>query len=248
VSLTSGSGPFGPHAQGRLNFEPPDRVVYVEPWPRRVRALAGGEVIVDSERAVLVYESGRLPHYAFPAEDVSFPAAEAEPEVDGYVRLPWAAAGRWFEEDEEVIVHPHDPYHRIEVLRSSRLVRVRVNGELVAESSRPRILFETGLPPRYYLPAEDIRMDALEQVDLRTGCAYKGWATYWDAPTVAGRVPAVAWSYPEPLREGEPVGGLVCFFQERPEIDVEVDGVVQESPPTAWSGTAWIERARATRA
>lgn len=75
------------------------------------------------------------------------------------VRVPWDAAERWLEEDEEVIVHPHDPYHRIEVLRSSRHVRVHVGGEPVAESTRPRILFETGLPPRYYLPREDVRAD-----------------------------------------------------------------------------------------
>ena len=219
MSLTSGTGPFGPHATGRLNFEPPERVVYVEPWPHRVRAFAGEEAVVDSERTVLVYESGRLPRYAFPAEDVRV-AAEPETEVDGYVRVPWGAADRWLEEDEELIVHPHDPYHRIEVLRSSRLIRIRVNGELVAESSRPRILFETALPPRYYLPQEDVRMDALAPFDIRTGCAYKGRATYWDAVTSAGRVPAVAWSYPEPLREGEPIRDLLCFFQERQEIEV----------------------------
>jgi len=241
VSLTSGTGPFGPYATGQLNFEPPERVVYVEPWPRRVRASAGDQLIVDSERTVLVYESRRLPRYAFPAEDVSSESAEPEPEVEGYVRVAWETADRWLEEDEELIVHPHDPYHRIEVLGSSRLVRVRVNGEPVAESARPRILYETGLPPRYYLPQEDVHMDTLAPLDIRTGCAYKGWAIYWDAVTAAGRVPAVAWSYPEPLREGEPIQGLLCFFQERPEIEVEVDGVAAESPPTAWSGTGWLE-------
>jgi uncharacterized protein (DUF427 family) len=215
-------------------------VVYVEPWPRRVRAFAGDEAIVDSERAVLVYVSGHLPHYAFPVEDVAS-ASEPEPEVEGYVQVPWDAADRWLEEDDEVIVHPHDPYHRIEVLRSSRHVRVRVNGELVAESSQPRILYETGLPPRYYLPQGDVRMDALEPVDMQTGCAYKGWASYWDAPTAAARVPAVAWSYPEPLPEGEAIRNLVCFFQERPEIEVEVDGALAEAPPTPWSGTDWLQ-------
>jgi uncharacterized protein (DUF427 family) len=209
--------------------------------------LSGQTVVVDSERAVLVYESGRLPRYAFPAEDVSLDA-ETELEVEGYVRVPWSAADRWLEEDEEIIVHPHDPYHRIEVLRSSRRVLVRVNGELVAESSSPRILFETALPPRYYLPREHVHFEALEEIDLQTGCAYKGFASYWDAVTETGRVPAVAWTYLEPLREGEPIRELVCFFQERPEIEVEVDGLVVESPPTAWSGTAWIESARATAA
>jgi uncharacterized protein (DUF427 family) len=247
LSLTAGTGPFGPHPSGSLNFEPPDRVVYVEAWPRRVRALVGESVIVDSERTVLVHESGRLPRYAFPAADVSV-EAELEPEVEGYVRVPWSRADRWLEEDDEIIVHAHDPYHRIEVLSSSRRVRVRIHGELLAESARPRILFETALPPRYYLSREDIRMEALEPVELRTGCAYKGWARYWDAVTSTGRVSAAAWSYPEPLREGEPIRDLLCFFQERPEIEVEVDEVVVESAPTTWSGTGWIEGAKITPA
>src|SRR5262245_47933400 len=102
MSLTVGSGPFGPRASGTLNFEPPERVVYVEPWSRRVRALAGENVVVDSERTVLVYESGRLPRYAFPAEDVTI-EAEAEAEVEGYVTVPWSSADRWLEEDQEII-------------------------------------------------------------------------------------------------------------------------------------------------
>ena len=246
MSLTAGTGPFGHRPRGRLNFEPPERVVFVEPWPRRVRAYARGETIVDSERTVLVYETGELPHYAFPAEDVSV-EADPEPEVEGHVRVPWSAGERWLEEDEEVIVHPHDPYHRIEVLRSSRRVLVNVNDELVAESARPRILFETGLPPRYYLPREDIRMDVLEPLDIQTGCAYKGYARYWDVVSGSGRVPAAAWSYPDPLREGELVRDLVCFFQERSEIDVVVDGVTAESLPTPWSGTTWLNAEWVTR-
>ena len=245
MSLTVGTGPFGQRPRGSLNFEPPERVVYVEPWPRRVRALAGDRMLVDSERTVLVYESGRLPHYAFPAEDVATEAeSQPEPEVDGYVRIPWSAADRWLEEEQEIVVHPHDPYHRIEVLPSTRRVVVRVGGEVVAESGRSRILFETGLPPRYYLPAEDVRMDLLEPAAVRTGCAYKGFATYWDVVTDAGRVEAAAWSYLDPLREAEPVGDLLCFFQERPEIDVEVDGEPADAQPTPWSQTGWIDSAR----
>src|SRR5438105_8242141 len=106
MSLTVGTGPFGQRPKGRLNFEPPERVVYVEPLSRRVRAFSGEQVVVDSERAVLVYETGRLPHYAFPAEDVVL-AAETDPEVDGYVTVPWTAADRWLEEEGEIVVHPH---------------------------------------------------------------------------------------------------------------------------------------------
>jgi uncharacterized protein (DUF427 family) len=246
VSLTVGSGPFGPRSKGRLNFVPPERVVYVEPWPRRVRALSGGRAIVDSERTVLVYESGRLPRYAFPEEDVAI-AAEPEPEVPGYVFVPWSAAEQWFEEEQEIIVHPHDPYHRIEILASSRHVVVRVNETTVADSSRPRILFETGLPPRYYLDPEHVRTELLEPAAVSTGCAYKGFATYSDVVTNEGRVPAAVWTYREPLPEGEPIRDLLCFFQERPEIEVDVDGAAAEAPPTPWSGTAWIDAARVDR-
>ena len=240
MGLTSGTGPFGRRPSGQLSFAPPEHVVYVEPWPRRVRAFANGEPIVDSERTVLVHESGRLPHYAFPAADV-FVAAKAEPEVEGYVTVPWPSAERWLEEDEEVIVHPRDPYHRIDVVRSSRLVQVRLAGEQIAESARSQILFETGLAPRYYLPVDDVRMDALEPAELRTGCPYKGWARYWDAATGSGRAPAVAWSYPDPLPEATAIEELLCFFQERPELEVLVDAVAVESTPTPWSGTAWLD-------
>jgi uncharacterized protein (DUF427 family) len=171
---------------------------------------------------------------------------EPEPEVDGYVTVPWTAADRWLEEEQEIIVHPRDPFHRVEVLPSTRHVVVRVAGETVAESTRPLILFETSLPPRYYVPREDVRMDLLDPAALRTGCPYKGHAGYWDVVTERGRVPAAAWSYPEPLHEVEPVRGSLCFFQERPEIEVEVDAAPSEAPATAWSGTDWIDRARTT--
>ncbi|HET7743826.1 MAG TPA: DUF427 domain-containing protein [Gaiellaceae bacterium] len=249
MGLTTGTGPFGPRRAGRLSFEPPERVVYVEPWPRRVRAFANGSLVVDSERSVLVHETSRLPRYAFPTQDVSITAGvEPEPEVAGYVTVPWAAADRWLEEDEELVGHPHDPFHRIEVLRSSRPVCVRIGDEVVAESTRPRILFETALPARYYLPREDVRMDLLEPSPLRTVCAYKGQATYWNAAPATGRGPAAAWSYEEPLHEAEPVRDLLCFFQERHEIAIEVDGIALETPETSWSGTAWIEAALATSA
>ena len=126
----------------------------------------------------------------------------------------------------------------------SRHVRVVLNGVTVADSHQPRILFETGLPPRYYLPVEDVRTDLLERVQVRTGCAYKGYASYWDVRTENGRIPAAAWTYSDPLREGEQIRDLVCFFQERPEIDVTVDGAPAESPRTPWSNTNWIDAAR----
>ena len=241
VTLTAGSGPFGHHPSGRFDFEPPREITFVEVHRPRVRALKDGDTVVDSTRTRLVYRTGSLPRYAFPAADVSV-EAEPEPAVDGYVTVPWDAVDRWLEEETEIVVHPRDPYHRIEVLDSSRHVAVEVKGQRVADSRSPRILYETALPPRYYLPLEDVRTDLLAgEEGLQTGCAYKGFARYFGA---AG-AEAVAWTYEEPLREGEPVRGRICFFEEREEVELFLDGELQERPQTPWSRAGWW-RASAT--
>jgi uncharacterized protein (DUF427 family) len=240
VSLTVGTGPFGRAPTGRFDFDPPREITFVEVHRPRVRGIRDGETVIDSDDVRLVYRTGSLPRYAFPAEDVSI---DSKPEraVPGYVTVAWDAVDRWLEENGERVVHPRDPYHRIDVLDSSRRIVVRVNGETVAESPTPRILYETALPPRYYLPAGDLRLDALaDSANLTTGCAYKGFARYYD---VAG-AEAVAWVYDEPLRDGEPIAGRISFFQERAEVELEVDGRVEERPRTQWSGTDWIARQR----
>jgi uncharacterized protein (DUF427 family) len=237
MSLTVGSGPLGHRPSGRFDFDPPSTITFVEVHPRRVRALRGGETVVDSDRVRLVYRTGSLPHYAFPAGDVRLDA-KPEPAIEGYVTVPWEAADQWLEEEDEVIVHPRDPYHRIDVVNSSRRVVVRVSGAELADSTAVRILFEAGLPPRYYLPREDVRMDALTLSGVRTGCAYKGFPDHFDA----GADEAVAWSYTEPRRDAELVRDRICFYQERNDVEVEVDGVVDERPGTPWSGTDWIGR------
>ena len=104
-----------------------------------------------------------------------------EPELGGRVVLHWEPF-EWWEEDEPVVGHPHDPFKRIDVLRSSRHVRVEVGGVTVAESSRTMMLIETGLPVRWYLPRADVRMDLLTPSESHTVCAYKGVASYL-APT-----------------------------------------------------------------
>jgi uncharacterized protein (DUF427 family) len=235
MSLTVGTGPFGHRPTGRFDFQPPEHVTFVEVHPRRIRAMKDGEPVVDSERVRLVYRTGSLPRFAFPAGDVRA-AAEPEPALDGYVSVAWDAVDTWLEEDEEIVVHPRDPYHRIDVLDSSRAVVVRVVGRLVAETSRPRILFETGLPPRYYIPREDVRMTLLAVSDVRTGCAYKGFPEHFDVEDAH----AVAWSYAEPRRDAELVRDRVCFYQERSEVEVEVEGVVAERPATPWAGSEWL--------
>jgi uncharacterized protein (DUF427 family) len=238
VSLTVGTGPFGHRPSGRFDFEPPDRITFVEVHPRRVRGVKAGDVVVDSERVRLVYRTGSLPRYAFPESDVHV-GSEPEPAIPGYVTVAWDTVDQWLEEDDEVVVHPRDPYHRIDVLRTSREILVRVAGDEAARSVDARILFETGLPPRYYLPAADVRGALTRRDGLVTGCAYKGFARYFDAPGAE----AIAWTYPEPRRDGELVRGRICFFQERPEVELVVDGQVQEVVTTQWSGTDWIERA-----
>jgi uncharacterized protein (DUF427 family) len=128
----------------------------------------------------------------------------------------------WYEEDEEVFVHPRDPYHRVE---SSRHVKVRVNGEVVAETDRPRVLFETGLPPRYYIPPEDVLLKS----EKTTMCPYKGVASYWSVEAGGERVEDLVWYYPEPIPEAAKIKGHLCFFNERADLEE------QERPRTRWS-------------
>jgi uncharacterized protein (DUF427 family) len=139
----------------------------------------------------------------------------------------------WYEEDEQIFVHPRDPYHRVDILESSRHVKVRVNGEVVAETQRPKILFETGLPPRYYIPPEDVSTDALVKSEKTTRCPYKGIASYWSVEAGGERMENLIWHYSEPIPEASKIKGHLCFFNEK--VDIEVDGEKQEKPRTQWS-------------
>jgi uncharacterized protein (DUF427 family) len=149
-----------------------------------------------------------------------------DPDLADYVLLDFAAFG-WHEESEPVVSHPHDPFHRIDVLRSGRHVRVEHEGRVLAESSRPLLLFETHLPMRCYLPPRDV--GELIPSDTVSYCAYKGRASYYSVPDGPRDV---AWTYPHPLHDGEPVRDHICFFDER--VDVIVDGVRAERPVTPW--------------
>jgi uncharacterized protein (DUF427 family) len=155
------------------------------------------------------------------------------PPIGGYLAFYWRKMDHWYEEDEEVFVHPRDPYHRVDVLESSRHVKVTVNGEVVAETDRPTILFETGLPPRYYIPPENVREDALVESEKTTQCPYKGTASYYSVEAGGERVEDLVWYYPEPIAEAPKISGLLCFFNEK--VDLEVDGEEQERPKTQWS-------------
>jgi uncharacterized protein (DUF427 family) len=154
-------------------------------------------------------------------------------ELRDAIRLEWDAMDAWFEEDEEVFTHARDPYTRVDILHSSRHVRVEVEGVTVAESTSPRLLFETGLPARYYLPKPHVRMELLEPTATVTHCPYKGRAEWWSVRTGDALHADLAWSYPTPLAESQKVAGLVCFYNEK--VDIYVDGVLEERPSTKFS-------------
>jgi uncharacterized protein (DUF427 family) len=261
-----------------------------EPTAKRIQAVLGGETVVDSTRAVLVWEPRRIvPSYAVPMEDlrgelvpagpggagpgddvgvaladvtalrvldprvpftVHSTAGEvvdlraagqlrpgagfcpADPDLAGLVVLDFGAFDAWFEEDEQNVAHPRDPFHRIDVLPSSRQVRLELDGQVLAVSSRPVLLFETMLPTRYYLPRADVTAELMPS-STRTWCAYKGQASYFSAQVGDRLVPDIAWSYPDPEHDAARVRDLIAFFDER--IDVTLDGQRRPRPVTPWS-------------
>ena len=219
-----------------------------EPVAKRVRALLDGATVVDSRRAVLVWEPRRIvPSYAVPEADIlgevirdprpalpddGFPTLHpgipfavhtapgepvlvrapggpdaaagfrlADPELDGVVVLDFGGFDAWMEEDEPIVSHPRDPFHRVDTMRSSRHVRVELGGELLAETRRPVLLFETSLPMRSYIPREDVRMELLVPTGTRTRCAYKGEARYWSVEGAGAAGEDLAWSYEAPLHD-----------------------------------------------
>jgi uncharacterized protein (DUF427 family) len=199
-------------------------------------------------RAQLLEEDGAGPHSPSRGDARSFTVRAGGREAPGaalryvdspveelrdLVRLEWDAMDAWFEEDEQVFTHPRDLYTRVDILASSRHVRVEVDGVTVAESAKPTILFETGLPPRYYLPKSHVRMDLLRHTDSVSGCPYKGQAEYWSVLGGDGVHEDLAWSYPTPLPESVKIAGLVAFYNE--EVDIYVDGVLQDRPRTKFS-------------
>jgi uncharacterized protein (DUF427 family) len=248
-----------------------DAVVWVEPTVRRVRAMLGGETVVDSRRTLIMFEEGHLPVYYFPVDDVrrdllepsekhttcprkgeasyrsiragdrvapdavwQYPEPiEGCPDISGHVAIYWNAMDSWWEEDDEVYVHPRDPYKRIDVLRSSRHVRVEVDGETLAETQRPLLLLETGLPPRWYVPRADVRFAVLRPSDTTTACPYKGTAAYFTAQLGVTAHEDIAWTYVTPIPECPKIEQAVCFYNER--VDLHVDGELQERPKTHWS-------------
>lgn len=180
------------------------------PWPEPPKASRVFSVRVDDETAV---NAAWLVE-----EDVD------HPELNDHVAFVWSAMDAWYEENEQVRFHPHDPYHLLDVRQSARHVKVVVRGKTVAETTHPVLLFEAGLPERYYIPRTDVRMDLLEPSDTRTHCAYKGTASYYSIKLPDKR-PAqdIAWAYPFPNYQYAPIQNLIAFPQKRVD-EFWVDG------------------------
>jgi uncharacterized protein (DUF427 family) len=194
-----------------------------EPSERWIRAYKSDDLVLDTHRPVVVWAEGaNVPHYAFHEDDVHGLDGERydDPDLAGLVRIPFEAADRWLEEDEVMLGHARDPFSRIDVRTSSRHVRIEKDGQLLAETDRPTLLFETGLVTRYYLPLEDVVAE-VEPSERHTVCPYKGVASYY---TVGGHED-IAWYYPEALPGVEPIEDLVAFWNERVDI---VDASLKE--------------------
>ena len=243
--------------------------------PRRAGSRGGsarcsaGAVVLDTTRALYVWETPSYPQYYVPLADVDPEALvdEERPErlsrgsarryglraggierpgaahvygedalagLAGTVRFDWSALDAWFEEDEEVFVHPRSPYVRVDALRSTRHVLVELEGVVLAESPAPVLVFETGLPTRYYLDRLSVRFEHLIESDTVTACPYKGTTSgYWSARVGMTVHADLAWSYTYPDRQLLPIAGLIAFYNER--VDLVVDGEPLERPVTHFS-------------
>jgi uncharacterized protein (DUF427 family) len=193
-------------------------------------------VLVD-EGAVQQTRRGPAHTHTVTAGGVSRPSAAkvfGEKAIDGLagmVRLDWAAMDAWFEEDEQVFVHPRNPYVRVDALRSTRTVRIELDGVVLAESTSPVMVFETGLPTRYYLNRTDVNFEHLEPTATRTECPYKGTTSgYWSVRIGETVHEDLAWAYDFPTRQLSPIAGLVAFYNEK--VDITVAGVALERPTT----------------
>ena len=227
MSLTTGRGPLSPDRAGRFSVPVPAGATYVEPFRRRVRGIAEGRTVVDSERALLVHRPGAPPTYAFPVVDVDGAPAEPEPEAPGHLRVPWDAVDAWYEEEERVLGHPRNPYHRVDCLQTRRRLRVEVDGVVLVDTTETVGVYETALDPRLYVRREQVRTPLLPS-STTTHCPYKGVASYWTAHVGDTVVSDVAWSYDDPVPECLPLSALVAFDPARARVssDLPAGGAV----------------------
>lgn len=200
------------------------------------------EFLEDSDRHTHCPKKGDASYYTIRVGDSVVEAGawyypevlpDAPPALRGLIAFYFNRMDRWMEEGEEIGIHPRDPYHRVDVLSTDRHIKVSLDGELLAETERAVALFETGLPARWYIPRSDVVAE-LEESDTVTRCPYKGTASYYSvagASDDAGK--DLIWYYEDPMAEVGPIKGLLCFFNER--VQIELDGELEECPETPWS-------------
>jgi uncharacterized protein (DUF427 family) len=219
-------------------FPPEDvRSDVLEPSDRHTRCPKKGEASYHTIRVGDRVEESAAWYYPEPLE-----AAEA---LRGLIAFYWGRMDKWLEEDEEVFVHPRDPYHRVDVLPTARHIRVSLDGELLAETDRAMALFESNLPVRWYLPREDVSA-GLEPSSTITRCPYKGIASYYAVRRENGEVVKdLIWYYDDPLPAVGPIVDRLCFFNER--VEVEVDGEAEGKPETDWKHGVKSEAAAVAR-
>ncbi|MHA6785057.1 DUF427 domain-containing protein [Pseudonocardia saturnea] len=165
-------------------------------------------------------------------EQVGAAFRPADPDLRDHVLVDFQALD-WTEEDEPVVSHPRDPFHRVDARPSSRHVRIELDGHVLAESAHPVLVTETNLPVRWYLPPDDVDHTLLQPSETVTACAYKGVASYHSAALPGRTAPDIVWHYPTPLRGMEALTGLMSFFTEH--VDTAVDGVATVRPVSPWS-------------
>ncbi|KAI9825008.1 MAG: hypothetical protein M1819_006519 [Sarea resinae] len=147
--------------------------------------------------------------------------------LDGLVRVDFGGVDAWYEEDQQIEVHPKDPYKRVDILPSTRHIRVQIDGQTIAESSACRFLFETGLPVRYYMPQTSVRISIIPE-SLRLSIT-ETWAKgYYTVRVGSKDYRDVIWYYRYPTQESLQVAGYVCFYNEK--VDIFIDGVKEQQP------------------
>ncbi|MEN8239734.1 MAG: DUF427 domain-containing protein [Actinomycetota bacterium] len=239
----------------------------LEPAQRRLRARTDGEWVIDTTDTWLLYEPGRHPTFvvpssALPALDRTDGRTDERggrwmalagradrrvrlwdspppdiPELVDLAAIPLDIADEWYEEDVQMSFKPRDPYRRVDVLESSRRVTIHVENIVVAETDRPRLVLETGMPPIWYVPLAAVDVDWLRPTQLRTLCQYKGTAHYWDVVTSTGTHEELAWGYPDPISAASKLAGHVAFAPWHPDVTTTVGGHVQhvDDPHPSWS-------------
>jgi uncharacterized protein (DUF427 family) len=222
MSMVTGRGPLSSDPAGWFSPAVPAPVVYVEPHPRRIRAIKDGRAVIDTERALLVHRPDRPLSYAFPADLVPDLPSEPVAEAPGFVQVSWDAVDAWTEEGRTLVHYPPNPYHRVDCLPTGRRLRVAVANTTLVNTDDTVIVFETALDPRLYVHPAHVRRELLRQSDTSTYCNYKGYATYWSAVVGDNEIRDVAWCYLDPPPESRPITGFFSFDATRAEVAAEL--------------------------